>query len=74
MKEHDQFGFMTDEFRQYSQQDWDFIRNITEAIAKRAIADGVSPIAMKDLLVSAVDCGITLAMAQAKVDSFNGKA
>ena len=74
MKEHDKWGFMTDEFRQYSQADWDAVRDTAEGIAKRAIADGVSPIAMKDLLISAIDCGVTLAMAQARVDNLVGKA
>ena len=66
---HDQWGFMTEEFRSYSQKDWDKMRNEVKAIIHRAIKNGVSPIAMKELLTSAVDCGTTLAMAEAKAES-----
>lgn len=66
---HDQWGFMTEEFRSYSQRDWDKMRNEVKAIIHRAIKNGVSPIAMKELLTSAVDCGTTIAMAEAKAES-----
>lgn len=66
---HDQWGFMTDEFRRYSQRDWDKMRDEVKAIIHMAINNGVSPIAMKELLSAAVDCGTTLAMTEAKVES-----
>lgn len=66
---HDQWGFMTEEFCSYSQKDWDKMRNEVKAIIHRAIKNRVSPIAMKELLTSAVDCGTTLAMAEAKAES-----
>lgn len=66
---HDQWGFMTEEFRAYSQRDWDKMRNEVKAIIRTAIQNGVSVIAMKELLTSAVDCGTTLAMAEAKAES-----
>lgn len=66
---HDKFGFMTDEFRRYSQRDWDQMRDEVKKIIRTAINCGVSPIAMKELLVSAVDCGTTLAMTEMKVES-----
>lgn len=66
---HDKFGFMTDEFRRYSQRDWDKMRDEVKAIIRMAIQNGVSPIAMKELLSSAVDCGTTLAMTEMKVES-----
>lgn len=65
---HDQYGFMTDEFRRYSQRDWDKMRDDVKAIIRMAIQNGVSPIAMKAVLTTAVDCGTTLAMAEAKVE------
>lgn len=63
---HDQWGFMTEEFRSYSQKDWNKMRDEVKAIIGTAIRDGVSPIAMKELLTSAVDCGTTLAMVEAR--------
>ncbi len=69
MECHDKFGFMTDEFRRYSQSDWDHMRDEVKKIIRTAIKSGVSPIAMKELLVSAVDCGTTLAMTEMKVES-----
>lgn len=64
---HDQFGFMTDEFRDYSQQGYDTIRKQVEEMIRAAIWSGVSPIAMKEVLNCAVDCGVTMAMAEMKV-------
>ena len=66
---HDKFGFMTDEFRRYSQRDRDKMRDEVKKIIRTAINCGVSPIAMKELLSSAVDCGTTLAMTEMKVES-----
>nr|DAY73882.1 MAG TPA: Tetracyclin repressor-like, C-terminal domain [Caudoviricetes sp.] len=64
---HDKFGFRTEEFRQYSQNAWDTMRENVKEVIARAIQDGVNPIAMKELLTAAVDCGTSLAMLEAKV-------
>lgn len=69
MVTHDRLGFMTEEFRNYSQPHWDSMRMQVENIVAQAIRDGVNPIAMKDLLACAVDCGTTMAKAEAKVAS-----
>lgn len=66
---HDRFGFMTDEFKNYSQSAWDATRKSAARIIHQAIKDGVDPMAMKELLKSAIDCGTTVAQAEAKVAS-----
>jgi len=66
---HDEFGFSTDEFKAYSQSAWDTTRDQAQAIIAKAISDGVSPVAMKELLTTAIDCGTTLAMCEARVNS-----
>lgn len=70
---HDQFGFMTEEFKRYSQADWDRFRNEAKNIIRAAISSGVSPIAMQELLKVAIDCGSTLARAEMKVESHTAK-
>lgn len=65
---HDKYGFMTDEFRRYSQRDWDRMRDEVQGIIRTAINCGVSPVAMKELLTAAVDCGTTLAMSEMKAE------
>ena len=69
MVTHDRLGFMTEEFRKYSQEYWDSMRDQVQAIVAQAIRDGVNPIAMKAQLSCAVDCGTTMAKAEAKVAS-----
>ena len=65
---HDKYGDMTDEFRKYSQLDWDAVREEARQITRRAIRDGVNPIAMKELMLAAIDCGVTLGKMEAKVN------
>lgn len=67
---HDEFGFMTEEFQRYSQKDWDTTREYVKGVITKAIWDGVCPIAMKELLTAAIDCGTTLAKTEMKVESF----
>lgn len=66
---HDRFGFMTDEFKNYSHSAWLAMNKSAEKIIHQAIKDGVDPMAMKELLKSAIDCGTTVAQAEAKVAS-----
>jgi hypothetical protein len=37
-------------------------------VIRQAIRDGVNPIAMKELMESAIDCGVTLAKVEARVE------
>lgn len=67
---HDQYGFATPEFRKYSQRHWDAISKMANEITRQAIRDGVNPIAMKELMLSAIDCGVTLAKTQAYSDNY----
>lgn len=67
---HDQYGFSTPEFRKYSQRHWDAISKMANEITRQAIRDGVNPIAIKELMLSAIDCGVTLAKTQAYSDDY----
>lgn len=71
---HNQYGEMTDEFRKYSQPHWDNIRKMANEVIRQAIRDGVNPIAMKELMQAAIDCGVTMAKVEARVeDHQNGR-
>lgn len=67
------YGEMTPEFQKYQQETWDKLRKISEVLASQALRDGVCPMAFRESMMRAVECGSVMACAKARVkDSSKG--
>lgn len=64
----DQYGFYSDEFKQYSHKVWTTLQKEAQNIITKAIRDGVDVSVMKQLMLEAIDCGVTLGKMEAKVN------
>lgn len=60
MKEFNQFGQLTPEFGKYVEEMWQEFRDLTQKYTAQAIRDGYNPKAIKSVLTTAIDMGVTM--------------